>query len=233
MKRALIPMLLIAMTLMTAVAAPAARADVSLSTMILVNKENPLPSDYVPEDLTVCNVRFAGGVEYSRKQMRREAAEALERMFDAAEEDGIELLGVSGYRSYWTQNELYQAGLARSGPEHVALYIAPPGCSEHQTGLAMDVGVAGCTDLTERFAQTDAYRWLRRHAHEYGFIVRYPRGRTNETGYAFEPWHVRYLGEASKDVWRSGLTLERWYAHQLDGTTLHQDFMFLSAQVES
>ena len=208
-----------------------ARADVSLSTMVLVNKENRLPQDYVPEDLVPCDVPFIGA-DSSRQQMRREAAEALKTMFDGAKEDGIEFLAISGYRSYWTQNELYQTGLALRGYDHVSIYVAQPGCSEHQTGLAMDLGVQGYTDLTERFAETDAYKWLKKHAHEYGFIIRYPKGGTPETGYAFEPWHVRYLGEAAKDVYKSGKTFESWYEDQLKGIQLKTEYVYLSAQVE-
>ena len=209
-----------------------ARADVSPSVMILVNKENSLPSDYVPDDLVQCDVKFTSGVDYSRRQMRREAAEALKELFDGAAEAGIELLGVSGYRSYWTQNELYQTGLSLRGYDHVSIYVAKPGCSEHQTGLAMDLGVSGCRDLTERFADTDAYKWLRKHAHEYGFIIRYPRGGTAETGYAFEPWHVRYIGDAAADVYKSGKTFEAWYEEKLRGTTLKTEYVLLPAQVE-
>ena len=75
-------------------------------------------------------------------------------------------------------------------------------------------------DLTERFADTDAYAWLTEHAHEYGFIIRYTKEGVNETGYAFEPWHVRYLGEQATDVWESGLTLEAWYRQKLAGSHL-------------
>ena len=203
-----------------------ARADVYESTMILVNKQNSLPSDYVPSDLSYPDVRYAEGVPESRKQMRAEAARALEDMFAAAEKEGIELLGVSGYRSYWTQHDIYQTRLQEAGEAHVSVYVAQPGKSEHQTGLAMDLGVAGCTDLTERFADTDAYRWLTEHAHEYGFIIRYPKDGVQETGYAFEPWHVRYLGAQAANVRASGLTLEAWYRRKLAGSRLTRQRRF-------
>ncbi|MBR0462972.1 MAG: M15 family metallopeptidase [Clostridia bacterium] len=211
-----------------------ASAEVSSSTLILVNKENALPSNYTPDDLVTCDVPFAPGVIESRKLMRREAAEALAAMFEAASKDGFELLGISGFRSYQTQRELYQAGLERNGLEHVTMYVAQAGRSEHQTGLAMDLGIEGYTDLTEDFAETDAYVWLTKHAHEYGFIIRYTKKGVRETGYAFEPWHMRYLGvETATDVWKSGLTLEAWYRQQLKGTTLKAQYAFLSTQVDS
>ena len=217
----------LAVLLMLAALLPAAaRADVYESTMILVNKQNTLPSDYEPSDLVRPDVAYADGVIESRKQMRAEAAHALEKMFAAAQEDNIALLAISGYRSYWTQRDIYQRRLAEAGEEHVSMYVAKPGRSEHQTGLAMDLGVEGYTDLTERFADTDAYRWLTEHAHEYGFIIRYPKDGTSETGYAFEPWHVRYLGEQAEDVWAGGLTFEAWYRQKLSGSHLLHEQRF-------
>ena len=185
------------------------------SNLILVNKQFGLPWDYEPADLTPANVTFDEGVIESRKLMRADAAKALEEMFDAALKDGIELLGISGYRSYYTQKTIYQRRLAEMGEEHVSRYNAKPGHSEHQTGLAMDVGCPGYTDLTERFAKTDAYRWLKENAHLYGFIIRYPEDGEKETGYAFEPWHVRYVGDEATAIWQSGMTLEAYVAREL------------------
>lgn len=185
------------------------------SDMILVNKTWRLPSDYTPSDLSRPDVPYASGVAESRKQMREDAARALEKMFAGAEEDGIELLGVSGYRSYETQRAIYNRRLKEAGIEHVSRYIAEPGASEHQTGLAMDLGCPGCTDLSERFADTDAYRWLLQNAHEYGFIIRYTVDGEAETGYAFEPWHVRYVGAEAEKIYQSGLTLEAYMARKL------------------
>lgn len=213
MKRVLAFLLL----LLAATSANAMAETVYESDMILVNKQYGLPQDYVPSDLTPVNVTFAQGVAESKKQMRADAAEALEKMFEAALEDGVELLGVSGYRSYYTQRDIYNRRLAQMGEVHVAKYNAKPGYSEHQTGLAMDVGCPGCTDLTERFADTDAYRWLLKNAHDFGFIIRYTKGDEEETGYAFEPWHVRYVGAEATAVWKSGLTLEAYVARKLSG----------------
>ena len=206
MKRRLAWLFLALMTLMTP--AHALASTVYESDMILVNKEYGLPKDYVPSDLTPVNVTFAQGVAESKKQMRADAAKALEEMFAAALEDGIELLGISGYRSYYTQRNIYERRLKETGEEHVSRYNAKPGHSEHQTGLAMDVGCPGYLDLTERFADTEAYRWLKANAHLYGFIIRYPENGEEETGYAFEPWHVRYVGEEATAIWESGMTLE-------------------------
>ena len=203
-----------------------ASAEVIESYAILVNKNSARPSDYEPSDLTRPDVKYAPGVAESRKQMRPAAARALEELFRAAEYDGIELLAISGYRSYWTQNDLYNRRLKETSLEYVSIYVAKPGQSEHQTGLAMDLGCTGYTDLTERFAETPAYAWLSEHAHEYGFIIRYPKDGTDETGYAYEPWHIRYLGDLAEDVYKSGLTLEAWYARRLGGSKPLQAFEF-------
>lgn len=203
-----------------------ASAEVIESYAILVNKTSALPSDYEPSDLTRPDVKYAPGVAESRKQMRPAAARALEELFKAAADDGIELLAISGYRSYWTQNDLYKRRLKETSLEYVSVYVAKPGQSEHQTGLAMDLGCTGYTDLTERFAETPAYAWLSEHAHEYGFIIRYPKDGTAETGYAYEPWHIRYLGDLAEDVYESGLTLEAWYARRLGESRPLQSYEF-------
>ena len=213
MKRGLVWLCLVLLALMTP--AQAMASTVYESDMILINKEHGLPKDYVPSDLTPVNVPFAQGVVESKKQMRADAAKALEEMFSAAMEDGIELLGISGYRSYYTQRNIYEHRLKEAGEEHVSRYNAKPGHSEHQTGLAMDVGCPGYVDLTERFARTDAYRWLTENAYRYGFIIRYTKGDEEETGYAFEPWHVRYVGDEAEAVWKSGLTLEKYVERKL------------------
>jgi len=213
MKRRIAWLCLMLLALMTP--AQALASTVYESDMILVNKEYGLPKDYVPSDLTPVNVTFAQGVAESKKQMRADAARALEEMFSAALEDGIELLGISGYRSYYTQRNIYERRLQEAGEKHVSRYNAKPGHSEHQTGLAMDVGCPGYVDLTERFARTPAYRWLQKHAHEYGFIIRYTEYGEEETGYAFEPWHVRYVGDEAAAIRESGMTLEKYVEKQL------------------
>ena len=193
-----------------------ARADrVYESNMILVNKQWRLPSDYVPSDLSYVDIPFTADVMPIKKQMREEAARSMERMFAAARQDGIELIGVSGYRSYEIQNGIYWARRKQAGLEHVTRYVAEAGASEHQTVLAMYLVCPGYTDLTERFAETDAYAWLVENAHLYGYIIRYTPDGESETGYAFEPWHVRYLGSEAPAVWASGLTLEAYIADKL------------------
>ena len=136
--------------------------------------------------------------------MRKEAANALESLFNAADADGIYLYAVSGYRSYSYQSSIYNP---YSG------YSAPPGASEHQLGLAMDVTAAQYGgNLVTEFGYTDEGKWLAENAHKYGFVVRYLEGKEDITGYYYEPWHIRYLGvELATELKEKGLTLEEFY----------------------
>ncbi len=178
---------------------------------VLVNKEYRLPEDYQPEALVTPDVRFAPGS--FNKKMRKEAASALEELFDAASADGITLYAVSGYRSYAFQQATFQRNIDLMGSiESANLYSARPGESEHQTGLAMDVTSKSVGyKLTAKFGENVEGEWVRDNAHKYGFIVRYLPGKEHITGYKYEPWHIRYLGvELATAVYESGLTYEEY-----------------------
>lgn len=167
-----------------------------------VNKKRYLSADFVPYDLVYPNVRLSGTC--SNTMMRQEAATALEKLFDGAESEGIYLYALSGYRSYYTQQSIYNP---YSG------YSAPPGASEHQLGLAMDVTSSyyGAT-LVPDFAYTKEGQWLKENSHKYGFVIRYLEGKENITGYYYEPWHIRYLGvELATELVNRGITLEEYY----------------------
>ncbi|WP_276354112.1 M15 family metallopeptidase [Cohnella caldifontis] len=183
------------------------------SLYVLVNKKRNLPSDYVPRDLTVPDVPFSFSGDSDKKKMRKEAAAALEKLFAGAEKAGIRLKAVSGYRSYARQKAIFDANAAAKGAEEANRTSAHPGQSEHQTGLAMDVSSASVGyALEESFGKTEEGRWLAAHAADYGFIIRYPKGKESITGYTYEPWHIRYLGkEAAAEVAESRLTLEQFF----------------------
>ena len=133
-------------------------------------------------------------------------------MFDQAEQSGIYLHARSGYRSYQTQVQLFQSYADRNGEEAANRYSAKPGHSEHQTGLVMDVTSESVDyQLSESFGETEEGKWLKEHAHEFGFIIRYPEGAEDITGYIYEPWHIRYLGvDMATKVYESGLTYEEF-----------------------
>lgn len=183
------------------------------SVQVLVNKKRNLPSDYVPDDLVVPDVPFSFSGDSPKKQMRKEAAAALEKLVAAAEQDGITLKAVSGYRSYKTQQSLFNSYAKRDGIEAANRYSAHPGQSEHQTGLTMDIsGASVHYELTAALGQAKEGIWLAEHAAEYGFIIRYPEGKEDITGYTYEPWHIRYIGEeAAKAVYDSQLTFEQYF----------------------
>lgn len=186
------------------------------SITILVNKDYGLPSDYVPDDLEVPDIPFSFSGYQEKKLMRAEAARALKSMFRDAAEEGLSLHGVSGYRSYERQQAIYDRNVNRDGREQADMYSARPGHSEHQTGLAMDISTQSIHNrLNETFAATPEGRWLADHGYEYGFIIRYPRDKTDITGYAYEPWHVRYVGrELAGELHDNNLTLEEYYENK-------------------
>lgn len=188
------------------------------SIQILVNKSSALPETYIPGDLVTAQVRFAPNVLPEKKKLRREAAEALTKLMDGATQDGLQLYCVSGYRSYATQKAIYEAKLKVAGLEYTSKYVAYPGQSEHQTGLAMDVtNAAGVQKpLTQDFGQTKEGKWLQANAHFYGFIIRYPAGKESITGYNYEPWHIRYVGRDTAESMQSEeQTLEEYLAISL------------------
>lgn len=180
---------------------------------VIVNKQRALPSDYVPSDLTEPNVPFPFKDKVEKRLLREPAARALEALFSQAKQDGIELYAVSGYRSYKTQKSLYDTYVRTQGEAHAAAFSAVPGKSEHQTGLAMDVsGLDQATRLEQTFADTPEGMWLAEKCAAFGFIIRYPKGKEDITGYAYEPWHLRYVGvEMAEEIMSRGITLEEYF----------------------
>ena len=186
--------------------------------LFLVNRDNALSENYVPE-------LSAAKVKGQVRNMVPEAADALKEMFDACKKQtGVTLVSVSGYRSYGTQKNIYNRKLknTKGNVDKANEYVAPPGASEHQTGLAMDVGQQGKTNLSAGFANTKGGQWLRDHCHEYGFIIRYDEGWENVTGYKYEPWHVRYVGkENAALIHDAGVPFETWLAKYRADTLLN------------
>lgn len=183
---------------------------------VLVNKVYRLPDGYRPADLVEPNVPFIFSEKSEKRLLRKEAAKALEELFAAAKADGIHLAGVSGFRSQDTQKWLFEHYVKTRGEAEARRFSAMPGHSEHQTGLAMDVsGADGRCAAQDCFAGTKEALWLEQHAHEYGFIIRYPKGKEHITGYKYEPWHLRYVGKPlAQELVQSGLTLDEY----LEGT---------------
>ena len=178
---------------------------------MLVNTAHPLAADFLPPGLCQPDIPFAAEAGAEKRLMEPRAAKHAERLFRAARADGLNLWGVSGYRSYERQEILYQNAHAQSLEP---CEVAPPGCSEHQTGLALDVS---CPDVSLRlvpsFADTREGRWLLRHAPLYGFIIRYPAGKEPLTKIPREPWHIRYVTKSlALCLTITGQVLEEYYA---------------------
>lgn len=191
----------------SAAAAPTVDPSSLGNIQILVNKTHELPSDYEPSDLVTVPLRGS-----RETQLRQQASDALVKLFEAADNDGVALYCASGYRAYSMQEDLFAENVAAYGEEQANLVSAKPGQSEHQTGLCMDLT---CNDmdmlLEESFADTPEGQWIADNAQNYGFIIRFPEGKTDITGYSYEPWHIRYVGvDAAKEIHRKNETFEEY-----------------------
>lgn len=178
------------------------------SNLVLVNKFHYLPSNYIPYDLEKIDVKYANDHKYVRKEVKN----AFEQLSHEAKQDGYQIIAVSTFRSYRYQKNLYQYYVKEKGKKYADNCSARPGHSEHQTGLSIDV--MGENMDYDRFEDSNAFTWMKRHAHEYGFILRYPSGKEHITGFKYEPWHYRYVGkEAATTIYEKQLTLEE-YLHE-------------------
>ncbi len=181
----------------------------------IINRDYPLTETYKPTDLVVPDIPFSFSDKTAEKRkLRKVAAEALEELYHAAlEEEGLTIYGVSGYRSYDRQYDIYGANLINRGIRHTNLYSAAPGNSEHQTGLAIDVSCKSISyRLIDDFANTPEGIWLKENCWRFGFILRYQKDKEEITGYAYEPWHIRYVGvPLAYYLYTNNLTLEEYY----------------------
>ena len=184
--------------------------------LFLVNRDWRVSKEYVP-------ATRAAKVTGQLRTMREDASFALEEMFAACKEEiGVTLTSVSGYRSYGKQTIIYNNKLKRvnGSVEKADEYVARPGASEHQLGLAMDLGQQSSTSLTASFGSTKGGAWVRENCWRFGFILRYQEGWEDVTGYQYEPWHVRYVGtENAALIQQADVPLET-YLQQLRGETL-------------
>ncbi len=186
---------------------------------MLVNKTYPLSADFVPEDLAPVSNYAKGAVGI---RICRQAGEALAMMLADMEQAGVgEVYVNSAYRTYEKQSSLYSnkiasyvsQGYSRSQAEALAAqWVAPPGKSEHQTGLVVDLSTASLGyALNNSFAETAQGKWLKENCWRYGFILRYPQDKTDITGYAWESWHFRYVGAPHAEyIMKHGLTLDEY-----------------------
>lgn len=181
------------------------------SLQVIVNKAHPLvPKSYHPRELVrVPKYNPLGRI------VRKDVSEAIVKLGNRMKADGKGILFVmSGFRSFGSQSKIHAAKVSSLGKDRGEHLAARPGYSEHQTGLAVDFGAQGVSTLQVSFAKTKAGIWLAANSYKYGFVLRYPYGKTKITGYSFEPWHFRFVGVATAtDMHDRGITtLEEFYA---------------------
>ena len=173
-----------------------------LDVTTLVNKYNKLPDNYEIDDLVTLDEEYSSRGE----KIREIAYKDLKVMFDKAREDGINLNVISGYRTSEKQNTLFNNSVKKNGIEHALMYSAKMGHSEHQLGLAIDINTT-----QESFKNTNEYKWLKNNSYKYGFIERYKENKVNITGFAYEPWHYRYIGiDNATKVFTENITYEEY-----------------------
>ncbi|EPY6470502.1 M15 family metallopeptidase [Clostridium sporogenes] len=174
---------------------------------LLVNRENGLNKDYIPEGLSIPNISFSDNLEDEEKHVAGIIVKQLEELINTAKEEGIILLGNSGYRSYRSQKNTYKNRVKSQGKKLADAYVAKPGFSEHQTGLCIDI-----TNKDRYFIEgTKEAHWLAKNCYRFGFIIRYPKGKKSITNIEYEPWHIRYVGkEAAKYIYDNKITLEEY-----------------------
>ncbi|MBO4601118.1 MAG: M15 family metallopeptidase [Bacilli bacterium] len=189
--------------------------DTSKEYLILVNKYNYLGEDFKPDDLVTISTKYSWG-NYGTHTIRKEVFDAFLKMHEDANQNGIYLMINSSYRDFNSQTIVYNNYLKRHGEPYADKYAARPGFSEHQTGLALDIfSIEGA--LRDTFKDSSAYLWLKDNAYKYGFILRYPEGKENITGFSFEPWHYRYVGvDAAKYIYENQITFEEYYVYNIE-----------------
>ena len=182
--------------------------------LLLVNKNNLLKENYVAKDISESKLPFLPYIVTTK--LNKTAIKNAKKMFEDAKSQGIYLLGASGYRTHKTQVTLFNSNVKRKGKKATLEYSAPPGASEHETGLAIDILSKDSTNLDDRFEKSKAFKWLKNNCYKYGFILRYPKDKVNITKYCYEPWHYRYVGKKhAEKIMKNNLCLEE-YLNNLD-----------------
>ena len=183
---------------------------------ILINKDNPIDKNYIPNDLYILDNNENNFHNYKDSNLKPMLSFKLKPYLDEmlldAQKDGFKIIVDSGYRSYQYQQIVFDALVKEKGDEALKL-SALPGTSEHQTGLAFDFAYLKnglyCDDVNE---ETPEAKWMQNNSYKYGFILRYPKGKEKITGYKYEPWHYRFVGiELAKILYEENETLEEYY----------------------
>lgn len=191
------------------------KTDISLQEHMNVNKFYALSSEYKPENMKSISLEYSYGKEGDNLLIDY-AYDKFIDLWNEAKDAGYHLMVTSSYRDYKSQKEIYDYRKSSQGERKADETAARPGHSEHQTGLVVDM-TSKEAPIDEEFKESDAYKWLKDHAHEFGFIERYPEGKTYLTGYSPESWHWRYVGvDAATVVHDEGITYDEYYAFYIE-----------------
>lgn len=184
-------------------------SDLGKGDLLIVNKYYYLDKNYVPSNLVAVNSK------HGRGYLKKEAYDAFIEMYNDAVKEGLYPYIQSPYRSYSYQTTLYNNYVKRDGVKEADTYSARPGYSEHQTGLAMDLGTSKNHSIGD-FESSKEFTWVSKNAYKYGFILRYPKNKQYLTGYMYEPWHYRYVGkEIAKYIYENNITYEEYFEYFL------------------
>lgn len=187
------------------------KTDVSKGKEMLVNKYHSLDESYENKNIVKASLFYA----FSDQKLDSEAYDAFKSMANDAKEKGHIILILSSYRTYEKQKELWDSRKNSGGTKKADQYAARAGSSEHETGYAIDV--ADYHDENDNFGATDSFKWMKENSYKYGYILRYPQGKENITGYSYEPWHYRYVGiELAKKIYNENITLDEYYEFYLN-----------------
>ena len=184
--------------------------DESKGIAMLVNKYHALSKDYEVADI----VNVSNTYGYDGQKLNQEAYKAFKSLADDAKEAGYTIVILSSYRTFEYQDKLWQERKSSSGIEKADAYAARAGSSEHETGFAIDVA-----DYYHpiNFGDQEAYQWMLNNSYKYGYILRYPEGKENITGYDYEAWHYRYVGiDLATKVYNEGITFDEYYEFYLN-----------------
>lgn len=188
------------------------KTEANKGKLMLVNKFNQLSSDYTPQNIVAISNYYA----YGENSATKETYDAFKEMWYAAKEEDLTLIITSSYRDYKTQETLWKGYSNSKGTAWADSVSARAGFSEHQTGYALDI--VTYNSIMNDFEKTDEFKWLQKHAHEYGFIMRYPKDKEDITGYDYESWHYRYVGkDVATAIHDKKITYDEYYAYYIEG----------------
>lgn len=182
-----------------------------INNLLYANGQVSTIEPLILEDTIIANKNFGLPINYG-DGLKQELIDAFNKMSEDAKKSGLNLYIASGYRDYYKQQQLFDSYTSTSG-EEASRFSSPAGYSEHQTGLAIDIGGSNTSVwVTDDFYNTPEYEWLKDNCYKYGFIIRYPQNKEDITGYMFEPWHYRYVGtKLSTYLTEHNLTLEEYF----------------------